>query len=131
MPDDAAPLLIGAGQIAGHIHQGEQRNIEGVAKANETGGLIRCVDIKSAAHDHGLVGDDADHVAVETGEAHNDILGKKRMGLKEDAIVNYGGNDIFYIIGLARVVGNKRVEFCAFPVGAVAGVGMGRIFHIV
>src|SRR5215210_1298860 len=39
-PDDALPLLGGPGEEAGHVDEGEHREIEGVAGADEAGGLL-------------------------------------------------------------------------------------------
>ena len=62
--DDAAVLLLHAGQEAGHVHEGQQRNVEGVAEADEARRLVGGVDIQHAGLHAGLVGDDADGAAV-------------------------------------------------------------------
>src|SRR5699024_8670936 len=38
--DDAAVLLIGAGQEPGHVDEGEDRDVEGIAEADEPGRLL-------------------------------------------------------------------------------------------
>ncbi len=40
MLDDAAVLLIGAGEEAGHVDERQHRDVEGVAEAHEPGGLL-------------------------------------------------------------------------------------------
>ena len=72
--DDAAVLLSGARQEARHVHQRHDRNVERVAEADEAGGLAAGVDVQHAGHELGLVGDDADRLAVEAGEAGDDVL---------------------------------------------------------
>ncbi len=50
--DDAVPLLAGAGQEAGHVHEGQHRDVEGVAGAHEAGGLLarrRCPGCRRSA----------------------------------------------------------------------------------
>jgi hypothetical protein len=93
--DDAAPLLLAAGQVAGHVGDGQQRDVEGVAKADEPRGLVRGIDVQAAGHDHGLVGDDADGAAVEPGKSRQDIGGKVLVGLEELAVVHDGGSHRF------------------------------------
>src|SRR5512146_781997 len=44
--DDAAPFLGGAGQEAGHVDEGQDRDAEGVAGAHEPGGLLGGVDVQ-------------------------------------------------------------------------------------
>ncbi|GAA3089236.1 hypothetical protein GCM10020001_000230 [Nonomuraea salmonea] len=39
-PDDAVPLLLDAGQVAGDVHHDHQRHPEGVAHPHEPGGLL-------------------------------------------------------------------------------------------
>jgi hypothetical protein len=39
--NDASVLLGGAGQEAGHVHEREDREVEGVAKAHKSRGLLR------------------------------------------------------------------------------------------
>lgn len=49
--DDAAVLLVGAGQEAGHVDDGEQRQAERVAGADEPRGLVGGVDVETARAD--------------------------------------------------------------------------------
>ena len=57
--DDAAALLGGAGQEAGHVDEGHERDVEAVAEADEARRLHRRVDVQAAGQVRGLVGDDA------------------------------------------------------------------------
>src|SRR6201999_1077720 len=43
--DDPVPLLVGAGQEAGHIGEGEDRDVVAVAGANEAGRLLGGLDV--------------------------------------------------------------------------------------
>ena len=45
--DDAVPLLVGAGQEAGDVDEGQHRDVEGVAEPHEPGGLLRGVDVEA------------------------------------------------------------------------------------
>src|SRR5690606_6808407 len=62
-PDDPVPLLIGAGQEAGHVNEGEYGDVEGVAGAYEAGGLLGGGDVERAGEVHRLVGHDTDRAA--------------------------------------------------------------------
>ena len=66
--DDAVVLLLGPGQEAGHIVEDDQRDVEGVAEADEAGGFDAGVDVERAGQMPRLVGDDADRVPVEPAE---------------------------------------------------------------
>jgi len=48
VPDNAAPFLVAAGEKAGDIGNGQQRDIKGIAEADEAGGFVRGVDIQAA-----------------------------------------------------------------------------------
>ena len=49
VPDDPAPCSwCGAGQVARAVGQGQQGDVEGVAEADEAGGLVRGVDVQAA-----------------------------------------------------------------------------------
>jgi hypothetical protein len=50
--------------------------------------LTRRLDVDAAGQHHRLVGDDADHVAVEAGEADHHVLGPQFMHLEEAAVVH-------------------------------------------
>ena len=58
--DDAAVLLGHAGQEAGHVLEGQQRHVEGIAHAHEPRRLVRGVDVQRAREHRGLLRHDAD-----------------------------------------------------------------------
>ena len=45
--DDPVPLLVGAGQEAGHVLEGDERDVEAVAEADEARALDRGVDVEA------------------------------------------------------------------------------------
>ena len=71
--DDAAEFLRRSRQEARHVDEGDERDVEAVAEADEAGRLIGRVDVQAAGQEFRLVGNDADGLAVEAGEASNDI----------------------------------------------------------
>ena len=74
MPDDPAPLLLRAGQEAGHVDEGDERDVERVAGPHEARRLHRGVDVEHAGQRVRLVADDADGMAAEAREAADDVL---------------------------------------------------------
>jgi hypothetical protein len=86
--DDAVPLLVGAGQEARDVDEGEDRDVEGVAGAHEPGRLLRGVDVEAAGELHRLVGDDADRAALDPAEADEDVRREQRLDLEELAVVD-------------------------------------------
>ena len=58
--DDAAVLLRRAGHEAGHVDEGDDRDVERIAEAHEARRLDRALDVEAAGQHQRLVGDDAD-----------------------------------------------------------------------
>ena len=54
---DAAVLLAGAGQEAGHVDEGDDGDIKAVAEVHESRPLDAGHDVQAARQHHGLVGD--------------------------------------------------------------------------
>ena len=85
VPDDAAELLHGAGQEAGHVLERHQRNVERVAEPHEPRALDRRVDVERAGEVRRLIRDDADRAAAEPREADQDVLREVGVHLEEIA----------------------------------------------
>ena len=98
--DDAAVLLVGAGHEPGHVDEGDQRDVEGVAGAHEAGRLLRRVDVEHAGQDRRLVAHDADDPAVDAGEAAGDRHGPVGVDLEVVAVVDHRGDDLLHVVGL-------------------------------
>ena len=78
--DDPAPLLARAGQEAGHVGEGDERDVERVAEADEAGGLLRRLDVEHAGELRGLVADDPDRAPAEAREAADDVRARSARG---------------------------------------------------
>ena len=65
--DDAAVLLVDAGQEARDVDEGDEGDVEGVAEAHEARRLLRGVDVEHAGQVRGLVRDDARPSARRSG----------------------------------------------------------------
>ena len=98
MADDAAVLLVGAGQEAGHVDERHQRDVERVARAHEARRLLGRVDVEAPGEHLRLVADDADDVAVDAREPAHDVHGPEREDLEELAVVDDVGDDLLHVV---------------------------------
>ena len=131
MADDAAPLLRGAGQEAGHVGEGEERDVEGVAGAHEPRALARRLDVEHSCQVLGLVADHADGKAVEPREAADDVLRPVLVDLEELLVVDDARDHVAHVVGLLRVVGDERVQLGVLAVGIVVGLDPRRHLEVV
>ena len=76
------------GRKPGHVDEGDERDVERVAGADEPRRLRRSVDVEHAGERVRLVADDADAEAAEPREAADDVLGEARLELEEVAVVD-------------------------------------------
>ena len=81
-------LLVGAGHETGHIHEGDDRDVEAVAEADEARRLVAGIDVEHPGQHARLIGDDADAVPAQAREADDDIRGEILVDLEEDAVVD-------------------------------------------
>mmetsp|Transcript_5902 Transcript_5902/g.14528 ORF Transcript_5902/g.14528 Transcript_5902/m.14528 type:complete len:493 (-) Transcript_5902:134-1612(-) len=128
--DDAAVLLAGAGHEAGHIDEGDDRDVEGVAKAHEARGLDAALDVQAAGQHQGLVGDDADRLAFHAREAGDDVLRVVGLQLEEVAVVHDLQDQLLDVIGLVGILGDEGVERVIQPVGRVTARAHRRLLAV-
>ena len=131
MADDAAVLLVGAGQEAGHVDERDERDVERVARAHEPRRLLRRVDVERAREHLRLVADDADDVAVDAREAAHDVHRPERVDLEEVAVVDDLGDHLLHVVRLVRRVGDEVDDAVARALGVVVGSkygGSSRLF---
>ena len=115
--DQSAIFLVGAGQEAGHVNEGHERNVEAVAEADEARGLARGVAVKYPCQHQGLIGDNADGAPLDAGEADHDVSGEGRLDLEEVAFVHDLMDQLLDVVRLVRIVRDQRIEgvFAAVP----------------
>ena len=104
MLDDAAELLGGAGQEAGHVLEGDERDVEAVAEAHEARALERGVDVEAAGQVRGLVGHDPDRPAAEPPEADDEVRREVGLDLEEVPVVEHRPHDVLDVVGLVRLL---------------------------
>ena len=98
VPDDAAALLVDAGQEARHVDEGHQRNVEGVAEADEARALVGGIDVEAAGLLHRVVGDDADDDALRCGRSRRSgCLAKLGVDLEQFAVVDQAADDRVHV----------------------------------
>ena len=111
MADNATVFLGHTRHEAGHVHQGDQRDIKGVTEADELRPLVRGVNIKHTGHDVGLVSDHANGATHDTTEAHHNIAGKTSLDFEEISTVQNAGNDFPNIVALLAFNRNDVTQF--------------------
>ncbi len=110
MENHAVVFLTCSGEESGHVNQSNQRNIESVAEAYKAGAFARSVAVEHAGKEFGLVSHDAHGLAVEAGEAHDDILGIIALHFQEFAVVHDGADNLVHVVGTVGRVGDDFVE---------------------
>ena len=126
--DDPAPLLLGSGKEAGHVDEGDERDVEGVAGPDEAGGLRGRVDVEHPGERLRLVPDDPDRVARQPCEAADDVLGEALLDLQELTVVDDLRDHLLDVVGLRRAVRDEGVELGRLAVGRIRRSGVhGRL----
>src|SRR6266478_5194316 len=108
--DDAAEFLLRAGEEAGDVLEGDERDVESVAEAHEARAFYGGVDVEHAGKKGGLIGDDADRAAIQSRKTHDDIFGEMFVNFEEVRIVHDGVDGVFDVVGLLRIVGDERIK---------------------
>ena len=119
LTDNSAVLLVHTGQESGHIHEGHQRNVEGIAEAHETGSLHGGVDVQASGQLQRLVGHHSHSATLHATETHHDVLGEVGGGLEELVVVHHHLHQLLHVVGHVGVSGHDVVQG---GVSALAGV---------
>ena len=131
MKDDAVVLLLCAGKEAGHVNEGEDRNVESVAETDEAGTLAARVAVEHTGKNLGLVGNHTYGRAAHTGETYDEVLGIISVDLEEFAVVDDAADHLIHIVRCVRAVGDDLVERILCTVDGVLGGNIRRFLHIV
>jgi len=113
-------LLGDARHEARHILKGDDRNVEGVAEADEAGGLL----VQDAGTEFRVVGDDSDRRPADADESDEHVLCPVVVRLDHLAVVCDGGDDFLHVVGAGGLVGDDLVQLRAESVRAVRGRGL-------
>ena len=102
--DDAAPLLDHAGQKAGNVLEGEQRDVEGVAGSDEASRFDGRIDVKAPGQNLGLIANHAHRVTVHSGKPNDDVVRIQREEFHELAVVHHVFHHMDHVVGFVGVV---------------------------
>ena len=131
MFDDAIIFLRGAGKEAGHVNKGDDRNVKGIAEADEAPCLFRTVDIEHARQHQRLVGNDTHGASLDPAKADNDIARIARLQFKEIAFVDHLGDQFLDVIGNGRARGDQRIEAGLDTIPWIVGGPLGNAAAVV
>ena len=117
---DAFPFHAHTGEVAGHVHDHDERDAECVAQPDETSRLLGALRVQAATQAERVVGDDTDGAATETSEAGDDAAGVIALQLLETRlaldVVEKFVNDRADVVGALRRLGmsaRRSVSPCA------------------
>src|SRR2546427_3416954 len=126
--DDAAMFLGHAGKKPGHVLEGHERNVEGVAEADEPGALERGGDVEHAGEGGGLIGDHADRPAGEPREPDDQVVAVVPLDLEKRRVVDDVAEDVVHVVRLRRLIRDDLEERLFAAVGRIVGrAGRGTV----
>ena len=108
--DDAAELLAGTRHETRHIHKGDDRNIEGIAKTHKATGFDRALDVQTTGQHQRLVGHDAHGLSGHAGKTDEYVFRVLGLQLEEVAVVHRFQDQLFHVIRHVGVVRHQRVQ---------------------
>src|SRR5262249_54380543 len=129
--DNAAEFLARAGEEAGYVLEGDQRDVEGVTETHEPRAFHRRIDIEASRQKRGLIGDDANRAAVHAREPDHDIPGEMFVYFEKLAIIHNAVDDVLHVVGQIRFRRYYRIERHIHAIGRIARSTPGRIVAII
>src|SRR5437763_2382685 len=124
--DDPAVLLRHAREEAGDVLEGDQRDVERVAEADEARALEGRRDVEHAGEHGGLVGDDADRAAAQPGEPDEQIAPVVAMHLEKVTVVHDPTDHVVHVVRLGGVVGDDVQQLLVAAIGGIGGGAAAR-----
>ena len=103
MFNNAAVFLRSTGHKARDIDQGDNGNIEGIAKTHKARGFNRCLDVQATRQNEGLIGYNANGLSFYTTKTNQDILGVIGLQLKKLTVVCNLANQLMHIVRLIGI----------------------------
>ena len=117
--NDPTVLLPCPWQEPRHVHEGDERDVEGVAESDESSGFHGAVDVQAAGELHRLVCDHPDGTAAHPAEPRDNVACEIRLNLEEVAFVNDVFDDDFHVVRDIWVRRDETSEHGALSVGGV------------
>ena len=94
-------------------------------------GLDGCLDVDATGKDHGLVGDDADDIAVEAGKTDDHVFRPQFVHLEEAPVVHDGPDDLAHVVGFGGIDRDQCIQLRRKPVGVVERRHVGWVILVV
>src|SRR6185369_7186879 len=94
-----------------NVHQREQWNAEGVAGADEAGGLVGGIDVQAATEMFRVVGDDAGDLPAKAHESDHQVSRERLMDLEKVAFIRNRADHRLHVVVFGHVDGNDVGEF--------------------
>src|SRR4030095_11212612 len=96
-------LLLNAGQEAGHVFEGNERNIETIAEPDETRGFYRRVDIENAGQERRLICNDTNRAPIEPRKAYANVWRVVLLHFEKVTVIDDLVDNFAYVV---RLVGS-------------------------
>src|SRR2546427_11891296 len=113
--DYSVMLLVDSGEEAGHINEGEDWDVEGVAEPYESCSLDGRVYVDHTRVEFRLVRDYSYGLAVDPRERRYHVRSPERLHLKQLSTVDYPCQNLFHIVRLVIVVRQDRIQLFLSP----------------
>ena len=110
MFDDAAVLLTGARHESRDVNKRDHRDIERIAKPNESRGFDTALNVQTSGQNQRVISDDADRLPFHPPQTDDDIGRIVGLQLKEITVINDLMNQLLDVIWLVCVIWNQSIE---------------------
>jgi hypothetical protein len=108
--DDTSEFLGSPWEEAWHIGEGDDRDLERIAEADEASSFDGSIDVEAASKDLRLVGNDTNDATFNLREADDHVLGVAWHNLVEVVAVADTLDHREHVVGLVGVVRNDVVK---------------------
>src|SRR5260370_2410420 len=131
MPNNSAVYLTCSWEEAGDIFESNQGNIEAIAEAHETRAFYRRIDVERSSKKRRLIGHEANRPTVHPRKSYDNVFRVVLVHFEKISVVNYGADDVLYVVGKIRLRGHNGVECRIRAVGGIGASLSRRIVEIV
>ena len=109
--NDASPFLNNAGKESRNVLEGDEWDVECIAKSDESCCFNRSINVQTSSKHIRLITDDADASSIETSETDDDVFSIVRKQFKEFSIINDFLNNTHHVVRSVGIVWDKRFKF--------------------
>ena len=112
MSNDAIVLLRASRKESRHIHKCNHRNIEGIAKSDETGSFYRCIDVETSRKYLRLVCHESNSLAMNHSESNYNVLSVVGHDFVKLPSIADRSEDQLHIVRLIWITRNNVIKKC-------------------